>query len=155
MVLAENLISKWEFVQFRVKTVHCTVYYQTWRLGVLKKRSRPQCVTFFAESHSYQGTIRNFRELFQIDTHFFSFYVFSCPGSSIPDLGQWVSKSVSRCHFWMLTQRGNFDTWDPSNILSRQKDKKRQKDKETKRQKDKNKKRKNTNNLNITKRYKL
>ena len=34
------------------------------------------------------------------------FQVFSCPGSSIPDLGE----SVTECHFWILTQRVTFDT---------------------------------------------
>ena len=40
--------------------------------------------------------------------------VFSCPGSSIPDLGH----SLSGCHFWILTQRVTFDTWDPSDTWS-------------------------------------
>ena len=40
--------------------------------------------------------------------------VFSCPGSSIHNLGQ----SMTGCHFWILTQRVTFDTWDPSDIWS-------------------------------------
>ena len=39
---------------------------------------------------------------------------FSCPGNSLPDLGHWVSE----CHFWILTQRVTFNTWDPSDIWS-------------------------------------
>ena len=38
-------------------------------------------------------------------------YLFSCPGSSIPDLGGWVTD----CHFWILTQRVTFETWDQEN----------------------------------------
>ena len=57
---------------------------------------------------------------------------FSCPGSSIPDLGQ----SLTQCHFWILTQRVTFETLDPSDIWSE-----RQKDKKTKRQKDKKQRR--------------
>ena len=41
--------------------------------------------------------------------------VFSCPGSSIPDLGQWVTGD---CHFRILTQRVTFETSDPSDIWS-------------------------------------
>ena len=76
-------------------------------------------------------------------------FIFSCPGSSIPDLGQWVTHSLTDCHFRILTQRVTFETSDPSDIWSewcqdkktkRQKDK-RQKDKKTKRQRDKKKKR--------------
>ena len=37
--------------------------------------------------------------------------VFSCPGSSIPDLGH----SVTGCHFRILTQRVTFETWDNNN----------------------------------------
>ena len=44
--------------------------------------------------------------------------VFSCPGSSIPDLGQSVSHWLSGCHFRILTQRVTFDTSDPSDIWS-------------------------------------
>ena len=84
---------------------------------------------------------------------------FSCPGSSIPDLGHSLTDWLTDCHFWILTQRVTFDTWDPSDIycsmISGQKDKKitwqhgkkttwhkdkkakRQKDKKTKWQKDK------------------
>ena len=100
--MQDNLYSS----ESKLYTVQST--YQTWRLGVLKKRSCPQFVTFFAESHSYQGTNRNFRELFQIDPRVFPFHVFSSPGSSIPDLGQWVSESVpllnfdTKSDFWHL-----------------------------------------------------
>ena len=38
--------------------------------------------------------------------------LFSCPGSSIPDLGDWVGQ----CHFRILTQRVTFETSDPSDI---------------------------------------
>ena len=38
--------------------------------------------------------------------------LFSCPGSSIPDLGQSVSDWVSA----ILTQRVTFETSDPSDI---------------------------------------
>ena len=41
-------------------------------------------------------------------------YIFSCPGSSIPDLGQWLSN----CHFRILTQIVTFKTWDHSDIKS-------------------------------------
>ena len=34
---------------------------------------------------------------------------FSCPGSSIPDLGEWVTDR----HFRILTQIVTFETWDP------------------------------------------
>ena len=44
------------------------------------------------------------------------FYVFSCPGSSIPDLGQSLSESVTDCHFRILTQSVTFETSDPSDI---------------------------------------
>ena len=56
--------------------------------------------------------------------------VFSCPGSSIPDLSQWVSGWLTHCHFRILTQRLTFETWDPSYIWSE-----RCPDKKTKRQK--------------------
>ena len=39
---------------------------------------------------------------------------FSCTGSSIPDLGQWLAY----CHFRILTQRVTFETSDPSDIWS-------------------------------------
>ena len=86
--------------------------------------------------------------------------VFSCPGSSIPDLRQWVSQSVGQCHFRISTQRVTVETSDPSGIWSewcldkktkRHKDTKTktqnvkrtesQKDIKTKRQKDKRTKR--------------
>ena len=35
--------------------------------------------------------------------------LFSCPGSSIPDLGQSMSQSLSECHFRIWTQRVTFD----------------------------------------------
>ena len=78
--------------------------------------------------------------------------VFSCPGHSIPDLGQWVGEPVPLLNFDTKS-----DFWDLSpfphviSLISRQKDKntkgqkekkkkrqqkKRQKDKKTKRQKD-------------------
>ena len=66
-------------------------------------------------------------------------HVFSCPGSSIPDLGDWVGD----CHFWILTQRVTLDTWDPSDIWSEwcpDKKTNRQKTKRQKRQKSKTKK---------------
>ena len=71
------------------------------------------------------------------------FHLFSCPGSSIPDLGQWVSDWVGGCHFRILTQRVTFKTSDHSDILSawcpdkKTKKAKRQKEKRTKRLKDK------------------
>ena len=40
--------------------------------------------------------------------------VFSCPGSSIPDLGQWLGG----CHFRILTQRVTFETWHHSDFWS-------------------------------------
>ena len=43
--------------------------------------------------------------------------IFSCPGSSIPDLGVFVFV-VAECHFRILTQRVTFETWDPSDIWS-------------------------------------
>ena len=36
--------------------------------------------------------------------------LFSCPGSSIPDLGQSVSDSVTDCHCRISTQRVAFET---------------------------------------------
>ena len=42
--------------------------------------------------------------------------VFSCPGSSIPDPGQWVGDSLKNCQFRIWTQRVTFDTSDPSDI---------------------------------------
>ena len=50
------------------------------------------------------------------------YFVFSCPGSSIPDLGQWVTHR----HIRILTQRVTFETWDPADIsvMSWQKDRK-------------------------------
>ena len=64
--------------------------------------------------------------------------VFSCPGSSITLVGEWVS----HCHFIILTQIMTFETWDRSDIwMGRQKDKTKTKDKNTKRQKDKRQKR--------------
>ena len=86
--------------------------------------------------------------------------VFSCPGSSIPDLGQSVSHWVSQCHFRILTQRVAFKTWNPSDIWSewclnkknkRQKDKK---DKKTKGQKIKKTKKKTNLKVKFTKRQK-
>ena len=68
------------------------------------------------------------------------FDIFSCPGSSILDLGQSVSESLTHCHFRVLTQRVTFETWDPSDIWSEwclDKNTKRQKYKNTKRQNDK------------------
>ena len=74
---------------------------------------------------------------------YFECDIFSCPGTSIPDLGQSVSQSVTHCHFRIWTQRVTFKTEDPSDIWSEclkktkiQKDKKT-KQKKTKRQKDK------------------
>ena len=37
-------------------------------------------------------------------------HVFSCPGSSIPDLGQSVSQWLTHCHFRISTQRLTFET---------------------------------------------
>ena len=75
--------------------------------------------------------------------------VFSCPGSSIPDLGQWVSEWVSQS-LPLLNFETKSDFWHLKlfrhliRVMSRQKDKKtkRQTDKNRKRQKDKKDKRK-------------
>ena len=87
--------------------------------------------------------------LFFFTFNIFAFaVVFSCPGSSLPDLGQSLTEWVTHRHFRILTQRVTFETWDPSDIWSewcldkkteRQKDRKteRQKDRKTERQKDK------------------
>ena len=74
--------------------------------------------------------------------HFSPQPFFSCPGSSIPDLGHWLTQSlthsVTDCHFRILTQRVTFDTWHPSDMSGQKYSKtKRQKDKMTKRQHDK------------------
>ena len=64
--------------------------------------------------------------------------IFSCPGSSIPDLGQSLSDWVTDRHFRISTQRVTFETSDPSDIWSEwclDKKTERQKDKKTKRQK--------------------
>ena len=62
--------------------------------------------------------------------------VFSCPGSSIPDLGQWVGGWVTATlEFWhkeWLLRLETLQTFDQSVVKT-----KRQKDKKTKRQKDK------------------
>ena len=58
--------------------------------------------------------------------------LFSCPGSSIPTLGQWLTHR----HFRILTQIVTLKTWDPSDIRVMS----RQKDKQTNRQKDNNNK---------------
>jgi len=63
--------------------------------------------------------------------------IFSCPGSSIPDLGQSVSQWVSHCHFRNSTQIVTFETWDPSDIWSEWCPDKKKKDRKTKRQNDK------------------
>ena len=67
-------------------------------------------------------------------------WVFSYPGSSIPDLGQWLGQWVAATlefqhKEWLL----RFETWQKDKKTKRQKDKKtkRLKDKMTKRQKDK------------------
>ena len=46
------------------------------------------------------------------------FLIFSCPGSFIPDLAQWVTGSLGRCHFRILTRRVSFETWSPYDIWS-------------------------------------
>ena len=48
--------------------------------------------------------------------NFIKIQFFSCPGSSIPDLGQSVTDWVGECHFRILTQRVTFETSDPSDI---------------------------------------
>ena len=53
---------------------------------------------------------------------------FSCPGSSIPDLGHWLTHR----HFRILTQIVTFETWDPSDIWSEWRLTKRWKDKKDK-----------------------
>ena len=54
----------------------------------------------------------------QTRNHNFYYLVFSCPGSSIPDLGHSLGQSVTECHFRILTQRVTFETSDPSDIWS-------------------------------------
>ena len=65
-------------------------------------------------------------------------WVFSYPGSSIPDLGQWLGQWVAATlefqhKEWLL----RFETWQKDKKTKRQKNKKtkRQNDKKTKRQK--------------------
>ena len=90
-------------------------------------------------------SLRSFYYISKFDSNL----IFSCPGSSIPDLGQWVTDWVTQCHFWILIQRVTFDTWDPSYISSDwcpDKNKKIKKDnwqfdRKTKRQKDRSTKR--------------
>ena len=56
--------------------------------------------------------------------------IFSCPGSSLPELGHSLGHWVSQCPLLMLTQRVTLDTWDPS-----QKDEKTKKERRKKRSK--------------------
>ena len=80
-------------------------------------------------------------EKFNSDVKFTSMLVFSCPGSSVPDLGQWVSQ----CHFRISTQRVTFETWDSldiwlewclhKNTKRRKKTRKKQKRQQQKKQK--------------------
>jgi len=106
-----------------------------------------------------QGHGSGFRFCKSFDSQFHLLYtvrsssLFSCPGSSIPDLRQWVSGSVGQCHFRISTQRVTVETSDPSDIWSEwylDKKTEKQKDKKTKRQKDKKTKRhKDTKTRNI------
>ena len=74
--------------------------------------------------------------------------VFSCPGSSIPDLGQWLTEwlpaTLEFRHKEWLLRHETLQTFDQSDVWTKtQKDRKteRQKYKKTKRQKDKKTKR--------------
>ena len=70
----------------------------------------------------------------KVHMNFFYVYIFSCPGSSIPDLGQWVSQSVTatlefRHKEWLLTLE-TFQTFYQRDVWTKKT--KRQKDKKTK-----------------------
>ena len=69
--------------------------------------------------------------------------LFSCPGSSIPDLGQWVTHSLTHSltatlEFWhkeWLLRVETLQTFDQSDVQTKRQKEKRQKDKKAKRNK--------------------
>ena len=69
----------------------------------------------------------------------------------IPDLGHWLTHSLTHCHFRILTQRVTFETWDPFRhlirVMSRQKEKKTKRQKRQKGQNTKRKKAKKGKNI--------
>ena len=74
--------------------------------------------------------------------------LFSCSGSSIPDLGQWVGEWVTGCLFRILKQRVTFETSDQENNDNKDNDNKNN-DNEDNNNEDNNKEDKNhTDNEN-------
>ena len=83
--------------------------------GFSKYQKKSNLHTYFSHSHT---SIHLRLLLWKVAKKVQRLYFFSCPGSSIPDLGQSLTEWLTHCHFRILTQRVTFETWDPLDIWS-------------------------------------